>query len=183
MSCVGSNLCMRPAQWKTNLQCNFVSHWLGAHTKWSLLVHNSRILYIKLFANCSILGISYQSSTVIIPVDPKYHPITEYHTYVWQITHNIIINIWCHLTVIFRLIYYQWWVFLQDKHTFVRHSYDLQMWALLTHDVSLVKRLHCHIHNTQQNLKKLHSQIKLSFEIQKAAYTYDMVERGKPTQF
>ena len=25
-----------PSQWETTLQCNVVSHWLGAHTKWSL---------------------------------------------------------------------------------------------------------------------------------------------------
>ena len=25
-----------PSQWKTMLQCNSVSHWLGAFTKWSL---------------------------------------------------------------------------------------------------------------------------------------------------
>ena len=26
-----------PSQWETMLQCNIVSHWLGAFTKWSLL--------------------------------------------------------------------------------------------------------------------------------------------------
>ena len=25
-----------PSQWETTLQCSFVFHWLGAHTKWSL---------------------------------------------------------------------------------------------------------------------------------------------------
>ena len=25
-----------PSQWETTLQCNVVSHWLGAYTKWSL---------------------------------------------------------------------------------------------------------------------------------------------------
>ena len=25
-----------PSQWETTLHCNVVSHWLGAHTKWSL---------------------------------------------------------------------------------------------------------------------------------------------------
>ena len=25
-----------PSQWETTLQCNIVSHWLGAYTKWSL---------------------------------------------------------------------------------------------------------------------------------------------------
>ena len=27
-----------PSQWGTTLQCNVVSHWLGAYTKWSLLL-------------------------------------------------------------------------------------------------------------------------------------------------
>ena len=26
-----------PSQWETTLQCNVVSHWLGAYTKWSLI--------------------------------------------------------------------------------------------------------------------------------------------------
>ena len=28
-----------PKQWETTLQCNVVSHWLGACTKWSLPMH------------------------------------------------------------------------------------------------------------------------------------------------
>ena len=28
-----------PSQWETTLQCNGVSHWLGAYTKWSLDSH------------------------------------------------------------------------------------------------------------------------------------------------
>ena len=27
-----------PSQWETTLQCNVVSHWLGAYTEWSLTV-------------------------------------------------------------------------------------------------------------------------------------------------
>ena len=27
-----------PSQWETTLQCNVVSHWLGAFTKWALLL-------------------------------------------------------------------------------------------------------------------------------------------------
>ena len=27
-----------PYQWETTLQCNLVSHWLGAYTKWSLVM-------------------------------------------------------------------------------------------------------------------------------------------------
>ena len=34
-----------PSQWKTVLQCNILSHWLGAYTKWSLqcspIYHNT----------------------------------------------------------------------------------------------------------------------------------------------
>ena len=33
-----------PSQWETMLQCNIVSHWLGAFTKWSLLVSFASIL-------------------------------------------------------------------------------------------------------------------------------------------
>ena len=28
-----------PSQWETTLQCNVVSHWLGAYTKWCLMLH------------------------------------------------------------------------------------------------------------------------------------------------
>ena len=31
-----------PSQWETTLQCNVVSHWLGAYTKWSLCFFNKR---------------------------------------------------------------------------------------------------------------------------------------------
>ena len=40
---IGIILCMHvPSQWETTLQCNVVSHWLGAYTKsnWSLLLSN-----------------------------------------------------------------------------------------------------------------------------------------------
>ena len=30
-----------PSQWETTLQCNVVSHWLGAFTKWSLIMCSS----------------------------------------------------------------------------------------------------------------------------------------------
>ena len=32
------HLVYAPSQWETTLQCNVVSHWLGAYTKWSLYV-------------------------------------------------------------------------------------------------------------------------------------------------
>ena len=28
-----------PSQWQTTIQCNVVSHWLGAYTNWSLYTH------------------------------------------------------------------------------------------------------------------------------------------------
>ena len=34
-----------PSQWETTLQCNVVSHWLGAYTKWSLLSMCSQWLH------------------------------------------------------------------------------------------------------------------------------------------
>ena len=34
-----------PSQWEMTLQCNIISHWLGAYTKWSLLF------------SCNILGV------------------------------------------------------------------------------------------------------------------------------
>ena len=35
-----------PNQWETTLQCNVVSHWLGAYTKWFLLaVHHKKCMY------------------------------------------------------------------------------------------------------------------------------------------
>ena len=33
-----------PSQWKTSLQCNDVSHWMGAYLDWSLQGHNDRQL-------------------------------------------------------------------------------------------------------------------------------------------
>ena len=35
-----------PSQWETMLQCNVVSHWLGACTKWSLCSLSKRVSYI-----------------------------------------------------------------------------------------------------------------------------------------
>ena len=34
--CNRDNFVYAPSQWETTLQCNVVSHWLGAYTKWSL---------------------------------------------------------------------------------------------------------------------------------------------------
>ena len=31
------NFVYAPSQWETTLQCNVVSHWLGAYTKWPLI--------------------------------------------------------------------------------------------------------------------------------------------------
>ena len=33
---IRDNFVYAPSQWETTLQCNVVSHWLGAYTKWSL---------------------------------------------------------------------------------------------------------------------------------------------------
>ena len=30
-----------PSQWKMTLQCNVIPHWLGAFTKWSLMMHQT----------------------------------------------------------------------------------------------------------------------------------------------
>ena len=35
---VQGSLCVCPANWETTLQCNFVSHFLGAGTEWFLLI-------------------------------------------------------------------------------------------------------------------------------------------------
>ena len=43
-----------PSQWETTLQCNVVSHWLGAFTKWSPCVY-VYLLFIFLLCDSKIL--------------------------------------------------------------------------------------------------------------------------------
>ena len=38
-----------PCQWETTLQCNVVSHWLGANIKWSLIVLMVYIVHERLW--------------------------------------------------------------------------------------------------------------------------------------
>ena len=38
------------SQWETALQCNTISHWLGAYTEWSLGVWQARLLNVMYFA-------------------------------------------------------------------------------------------------------------------------------------
>ena len=43
-----------PSQWETTLQCNVVSLWLGAFTKWSLgPMHDTLIFWMRHFTLCS----------------------------------------------------------------------------------------------------------------------------------
>ena len=35
-----------PSQWKATLQCNVVSHWLAAYTKWSLFLGNCIVIAV-----------------------------------------------------------------------------------------------------------------------------------------
>ena len=35
-----------PSQWKRMLHCNVVSHWLGAYTNWSLIIHRGMVMHI-----------------------------------------------------------------------------------------------------------------------------------------
>ena len=37
-----------PSQWETTLQCNVVSHWLGAHTKWSFYLLHAAMFWKRL---------------------------------------------------------------------------------------------------------------------------------------
>ena len=60
-----------PSQWETTLQCNIVSHWLGAYTKRSLnmlqnltivvftylLVFTEQIMFFKFIANILVLSV------------------------------------------------------------------------------------------------------------------------------
>ena len=52
-----------PSQWETTLQCNVVSHWLGAFTKWSLLLQYMQSLLLKdvMIKGCKI-GILMENS-------------------------------------------------------------------------------------------------------------------------
>ena len=34
-----------PSQWEMTLQCNIISHWLGAYTKWSLHIRSAYAMY------------------------------------------------------------------------------------------------------------------------------------------
>ena len=40
-----------PSQWETTLQCNVVSHWLAANTKWSLNRHWKRHVILTKFSS------------------------------------------------------------------------------------------------------------------------------------
>ena len=46
-----------PSQWETTLQCNVVSHWLGAYTKWSL----SFMIFIEKSSHTVILTWRFNS--------------------------------------------------------------------------------------------------------------------------
>ena len=36
-----------PSQWEMALQCDAISHWLGAYTEWSLIKWNSTVQYVS----------------------------------------------------------------------------------------------------------------------------------------
>ena len=46
-----------PSQWETTLQCNVVSHWLGAYTEWSLYANLHPPLVTVLFSDPHMKGI------------------------------------------------------------------------------------------------------------------------------
>ena len=60
------HLVYAPSWWETMLQCNVVSHWLAALTKWSQdLSSSSKIWnafqYLVYFLNCNVLNKDYNS--------------------------------------------------------------------------------------------------------------------------
>ena len=55
-----------PSQWETTLQCNVVSHWLGAYTKWSLGLGEERIAGSFWHSHITITLFSYSSAYIYI---------------------------------------------------------------------------------------------------------------------
>ena len=53
-----------PSQWETTLQCNVVSHWLGAFIKWSLLTWQCCHMSIKVSHFTSYLTVSQKLTKI-----------------------------------------------------------------------------------------------------------------------
>ena len=67
-----------PNQWETTLQCNVVSHWQGAYTKWSLHMWDTSIV---------IFSYKYKISL------RKCGHVRSYIEYI-HIAHFVPVNIW-----------------------------------------------------------------------------------------
>ena len=89
-----------PSQWETTLHCNVVSHWLGAHTKWSLgtnifcdggysssirkfLGHYDDVIMSAIASQITSLTIVY--STVYPGTDQSKHQSSASLAFVWGI--------------------------------------------------------------------------------------------------
>ena len=62
-----------PNQWDMTLHCNFVSHWVGAYTKWSLAFY----MWDPYTCSTSVLQFNYMnySSYLVIKIKSFYHHI------------------------------------------------------------------------------------------------------------
>ena len=62
--CGRDHFAYAPCQWETTLQCNVVSHWMGAYTKWPLL----RLCYKRLTIHVVVYHILFRVTPMLLGI-------------------------------------------------------------------------------------------------------------------
>ena len=89
------------SQWETALQCNTISHWLGAYTEWSLplgfIMTDSTALSTTRLLYCHNSLPAHQSNSLHHLHDPcevsECKRVNLCHYLIWQLLPSIIINL------------------------------------------------------------------------------------------
>ena len=73
---------LAPSQWEMSLQCNVVSHWLGARLESALLFHSQSLAVDDLMANFIAIDPSHKSHNASHKYPIMHHFVTEMCTHV-----------------------------------------------------------------------------------------------------
>ena len=75
---------LAPSQWEMSLQCNVVSHWLGARLESALLFHSQSLAVDDLMANFIAIDPSHKSHNASHKYPIMHHFVTEMCTFLLQ---------------------------------------------------------------------------------------------------